>query len=137
MNSREDQQAIDRALADKERGLGSYHVRMDAAARRHLAKLSDGDARKCLNALEIGVLTTPPDNKGVIHFTLPIAEDTPWREAAPALHAAILNGLVDSVAGKLPTHGPRGGKRWTARYFVRRAAWHVLDHVWEIEDRRA
>jgi replication-associated recombination protein RarA len=50
---------IDRALADKERGLGNYNVKMDDDARRHLAKLSDGDARKCLNALEIGVLTTP------------------------------------------------------------------------------
>jgi replication-associated recombination protein RarA len=51
---------IDRALSDKERGLGNYNVKMDKDARRHLAKLSDGDARKCLNALEIGVLTTPP-----------------------------------------------------------------------------
>jgi putative ATPase len=51
---------IDRALADKERGLGNYNVKMDKDARSHLAKLSDGDARKCLNALEIGVLTTPP-----------------------------------------------------------------------------
>ncbi|MGH7984066.1 MAG: replication-associated recombination protein A [Candidatus Udaeobacter sp.] len=50
---------IDRALADKERGLGNYNVKIDKDARRHLAKLSDGDARKCLNALEIGVLTTP------------------------------------------------------------------------------
>src|SRR6266481_6261020 len=49
---------IDRALVDKERGLGNYNVKMDKNARRHLAKLSDGDARKCLNALEIGVLTT-------------------------------------------------------------------------------
>src|SRR5258705_7667974 len=49
---------IDRALADKERGLGNYRVQMDPEAKRHLAKLSDGDARKCLNALEIGVLTT-------------------------------------------------------------------------------
>ena len=54
------EQLIDRALADKERGLGNYNVKMDSDARRHLAKLSDGDARKCLNALEIGVLTTPP-----------------------------------------------------------------------------
>jgi replication-associated recombination protein RarA len=54
------QQLIDRALSDKERGLGNYNVIMDSDARRHLAKLSDGDARKCLNALEIGVLTTPP-----------------------------------------------------------------------------
>ena len=57
------EQLIDRALADKERGLGNYHVKMDRDARRHLAKLSDGDARKCLNALEIGVLTTPPDSR--------------------------------------------------------------------------
>jgi replication-associated recombination protein RarA len=53
------EQLIDRALADKERGLGLYDVKIDKNARRHLAKLSDGDARKCLNALEIGVLTTP------------------------------------------------------------------------------
>src|SRR5216110_4141013 len=53
------EQLIDRALTDKQRGLGNYNVRIDKNARRHLAKLSDGDARKCLNALEIGVLTTP------------------------------------------------------------------------------
>src|SRR5436853_1415422 len=53
------EQLIDRALADKERGLGNYSVKIDKDARRHLAKLSDGDARKCLNALEIGVMTTP------------------------------------------------------------------------------
>ncbi|HKS31534.1 MAG TPA: hypothetical protein VJR28_03920, partial [Chthoniobacterales bacterium] len=52
---------IDRALADAERGLGKYDVKMEADARRHLAKLCDGDARKCLNALEVGVLTTPPN----------------------------------------------------------------------------
>jgi replication-associated recombination protein RarA len=53
------EELIDRALADEERGLGNYNVKMERDARRHLAKLSDGDARKCLNALEIGVLTTP------------------------------------------------------------------------------
>jgi putative ATPase len=69
-------QLIDRALSDKERGLGNYNVKMDRDARRHLAKLSDGDARKCLNALEIGVLTTPPDGREVIHFTLGVAEES-------------------------------------------------------------
>src|SRR5712691_262923 len=54
------EELIDRALADNERGLGNYNVKVDKNARRHLAKLSDGDARKCLNALEIGVMTTPP-----------------------------------------------------------------------------
>src|SRR6202795_2936773 len=55
------EELIDHALADKERGLGNHKVKIDKEARNHLAKLSDGDARKCLNALEIGVLTTPPD----------------------------------------------------------------------------
>ena len=70
------EQLIERALEDKERGLGNYRVRMEAAAKRHLAKLSDGDARKCLNALEIGVRTTPPNDKGIIPFTLPVAEES-------------------------------------------------------------
>ncbi|HYJ04173.1 MAG TPA: replication-associated recombination protein A [Chthoniobacterales bacterium] len=72
---------IDRALADTERGLGDHKVQMDADARTHLAKLADGDARKCLNALEVGVLTTPPDKKGVIHFTLNVAEDSIQQKA--------------------------------------------------------
>jgi replication-associated recombination protein RarA len=88
------EQLIDRALADKERGLGNHHVKMDTDARRHLAKLSDGDARKCLNALEIGVLTTPAvagvgdpgapiSDRGysVIHFTLSVAEESIQQKA--------------------------------------------------------
>ncbi len=72
---------IDRALADKERGLGHYKVRMDPEARTHLGKLADGDARKCLNALEVGVLTTPPDEKGIVHFNLAVAEDSIQQKA--------------------------------------------------------
>jgi putative ATPase len=75
------EELIDRALTDKERGLGNYTVTIDKKARRHLAKLSDGDARKCLNALEIGVLTTPPDSRGVIHFTLTVAEESIQQKA--------------------------------------------------------
>jgi hypothetical protein len=47
----------------------------------------------------------------------------------------ILQTLLASAHGEIPTHGPRGGKRWSPGYFVRRDAWHILDHVWEIEDR--
>ena len=100
------EQLIGRALADKERGLGNYNVKMDKNARQHLAKLSDGDARKCLNALEIGVLTTPPvagraeagtaqygeqsreagvnapgHSAGAIHFTLHVAEESIQQKA--------------------------------------------------------
>jgi hypothetical protein len=48
---------------------------------------------------------------------------------------ATLRALEASAHGEIPARGPRGGVRWTARYFVRRIAWHVLDHAWEIEDR--
>lgn len=74
-------QLIDRALADKERGLGHYKVKIDNDAKTHLAKLSDGDARKTLNALEIGVLTTPPNERDEIHFTLAVAEESIQQKA--------------------------------------------------------
>jgi len=48
---------------------------------------------------------------------------------------AILSALKSSARGEIPAKGPRGGVRWSPRYFVRRIAWHVLDHAWEIEDR--
>jgi hypothetical protein len=48
---------------------------------------------------------------------------------------AILKALTASSHGEIPAQGPRGGVRWKPRYFVRRLAWHVLDHAWEIEDR--
>jgi hypothetical protein len=48
---------------------------------------------------------------------------------------AMLNALASAVRGETPTRGPRGGAVWTPRYLVRRVAWHVLDHAWEIEDR--
>ena len=48
---------------------------------------------------------------------------------------AILKGLASAARGEIPARGPRGGIRWSPRYFVRRLAWHVLDHAWEIEDR--
>ena len=99
------EQLIDRAFADPERGLGKHRVRMDDDAKQHLAKISDGDARKCLNALEIGVLTTPPvplpgattsvssksknrdtteripPGEPVIHFTVEVAEQSIQQKA--------------------------------------------------------
>jgi hypothetical protein len=47
----------------------------------------------------------------------------------------ILDALEVAVAGDLPERGPRGGIIWLPRYFIRRVAWHVLDHAWEIDDR--
>lgn len=51
------------------------------------------------------------------------------------LRKAIMETLGASARGEIPAKGPRGGVRWSPRYFVRRSAWHVLDHAWELEDR--
>jgi hypothetical protein len=48
---------------------------------------------------------------------------------------SILTAVTASAHGEIPAKGPRGGIRWSPRYFVRRVAWHTLDHLWEIEDR--
>jgi hypothetical protein len=58
--------------------------------------------------------------------------------AEPKEPSQIREAILRSVrvaAGNRPHQGPRGGARWTPRYFVRRVAWHALDHAWEIEDR--
>ena len=48
---------------------------------------------------------------------------------------AFIDALWSRHRGELPDFGPRGGRRWTPRYAIRRSAWHALDHAWEIEDR--
>jgi hypothetical protein len=52
-----------------------------------------------------------------------------------AFRATIIEALGASARGEVPRKGPRGGARWSPRFFVRRSVWHVLDHAWEIEDR--
>jgi hypothetical protein len=57
--------------------------------------------------------------------------DDELRRTREAIRAALAAG----VRGEIPSAGPRGGALWTPRYFVRRVAWHTVDHLWEIEDR--
>jgi replication-associated recombination protein RarA len=106
------EQLIDRALADKERGLGNYNVKIDKDARRQLAKLSDGDARKCLNALEIGVLTTPPVD------ATPSSRETP----PPRLHYFDSSAPVGRLRGGNLPHWRQDG----AMYFV---TWRAADSM--------
>ena len=67
---------LKRGLENKEKGLGRLPVRMDEEALLFLAEGDDGDARKALNALEIGGLTTPKDKDGKIPFTLEVAQES-------------------------------------------------------------
>lgn len=64
---------IERAVSDKERGLGCMDVAIDDDAVTFLAEMSNGDARNALNALELGALTTDPSEDGTIRITLDVA----------------------------------------------------------------
>jgi len=64
----------------------------------------------------------------------PVGMADPAEEHA-AIRRTMLNALAAGMRGELPASGPRGGKIWSPRFFVRYVAWHVLDHAWEIEDR--
>lgn len=98
---------INRALTDKERGLGKIKIRMDQKALEHLAKLSDGDARRALSALELGALSTQPDKKGVINFTLKVAEESIQKKAVVydkkgEGHYNTISAFIKSMRGSDP-----------------------------------
>jgi putative ATPase len=97
---------LQRALAEPERGLGYLKVQADEAALRHLAKLSDGDARKALNALEIAALTTAPDASGVIHLDLAVAEQSIQKKAVvyddEDAHYDTISAFIKSMRGSDP-----------------------------------
>ena len=64
------------ALEDRERGYGDRNVLLSTTAAKHLVNVSSGDARSLLNALELAVESTSPDEQGSIHINLAIAEES-------------------------------------------------------------
>lgn len=87
---------VTNALLDKERGLGKMNIKLDDEALRHLSNACDGDARRALNALEIGSLTTAPNKKGVIHFTIEVAVESIQKKAV--LYDRDENGHYDTAS---------------------------------------
>lgn len=67
---------LQRALNDRERGLGEYRVEVDEEALAHWIQVAGGDIRQALNALELAVRSTPPNANGIRHITLEIAEES-------------------------------------------------------------
>ena len=64
---------LERAVTDKERGMGSYGAVLHEDAKEFLADIAGGDARAALNALELGILTTEKREDGKIHIDLETA----------------------------------------------------------------
>src|SRR5207248_4819561 len=69
---------LQRTLADKERGLGNIPVNMTEDALTFLAEISDGDARRALTALEVGVLS---GKASPVEFTREVAQESIQRKA--------------------------------------------------------
>ncbi|MDO4939683.1 MAG: replication-associated recombination protein A [Lachnospiraceae bacterium] len=66
---------IHRAVADEKKGMGGYNVVLDEDAAEFLADAANGDARNAINAVELGVLTTPIGKDGKIHFDMAVASE--------------------------------------------------------------
>ena len=66
---------INRAVYDKDKGMGAFNAHIDDDALEFLADISNGDARNALNAVELGILTTKASADGIIHITLEIAQE--------------------------------------------------------------
>ena len=64
-----------RAVQDEKKGMGSYHAVIEEDALHFLADLAGGDARSALNAVELGILTAPRSEDGMIHITLDVASE--------------------------------------------------------------
>jgi putative ATPase len=98
---------LKRALKDKERGLGVFKVKADKRSLEFLAEISDGDARRALNALEVGVLTTPKSKDGEIVFTLKEAEESIQKkqvqyDADGDVHYDTASAFIKSMRGSDP-----------------------------------
>jgi len=98
---------LDRALTDPENGLGNYKVNLSPEAKSHLLKAASGDARTLLNALEVGVLTTPPEKDGVIPFGLEVAQESIQKrmvqyDAAGDQHYDTISAFIKSIRGSDP-----------------------------------
>lgn len=110
---------------------------VDAAAGSELRKGPRGGGRE-LDGIVDHVIGAESSYVGKLAATRPKVE---WREdrqpAADEVREMVRETLSRAVTEGLPEKGPRGGSIWLPRYFVRRVAWHVLDHAWEIEDRVA
>jgi putative ATPase len=128
-----------RALADGERGLGHLRIRADDDALAHIVRVSDGDARKALNSLEIAALTTPPGADGVVPIDLAVAEQCIQKKAVVYdgdgdAHYDTISAFIKSMRGS----DPDATLYWLAkmihagedpRFIARRIVVHAAEDV--------
>ena len=96
-----------RAVNDEKKGMGSYRAVIDEDALHFLSDVSGGDARAALNAVELGVLTTPRSDDGMIHITLDVASECIQKRAVKYdkdgdNHYDTISAFIKSMRGSDP-----------------------------------
>ncbi|MGB7093275.1 MAG: AAA family ATPase, partial [Anaerolineales bacterium] len=98
---------LEGALLDVERGYGKLDITIEADALEHLIRVAGGDARNALNALELAVESTPPDQDGKISINLEVAQESIQRRAVlydkdGDAHYDTISAFIKSVRGSDP-----------------------------------
>jgi putative ATPase len=98
---------VRQTLADSGRGFGGRKIDLADAALDHLVNVANGDARAVLNALELAVDTTPPDEYGICHITVAVAEESIQRRAVlydkdGDAHFDTISAFIKSLRGSDP-----------------------------------
>ncbi|MFB0527642.1 MAG: replication-associated recombination protein A [bacterium] len=98
---------LNRVIEDRENGLGKTRIKITPEALNHLIKTANGDARRALNALEVGVMTTKPSRSGEINFTLSVAEESIQKKAVVYdkkgdEHYDTISAFIKSMRGSDP-----------------------------------
>lgn len=98
---------LNNSLKDKERGLGLLKIAASKEALDFLSEVCDGDARRALNALEVGVLTCAKDKSGVINFDLEVAQESIQKKAVlydhdEDAHYDTVSAFIKSMRGSDP-----------------------------------
>ena len=107
---------LEQTLQNEERGYGKLKIDISDEARSHLVDVANGDARGVLNAMELAVETTPPDEDGIIHITLSVAEESIQRRAVlydkdGDAHYDTISAFIKSLRGS----DPDAALYWMAR----------------------
>ena len=98
---------LERAINDPERGYGRLRIQIDDDAMEHLIRVAGGDARNALNALELAVESTLPDEDDIVHITLEVAQESIQRRAVlydkdGDAHYDTISAFIKSVRGSDP-----------------------------------
>ena len=107
---------VHQTLVDPSRGYGKLNIQLENEALNHLVNVANGDARALLNALELAVETTLPDDQGILHLTLAVAEESIQQRAVlydkeGDAHFDTISAFIKSVRGS----DPDAALYWLAR----------------------